>query len=62
MTYKQLIEKLQALPPARLNDDIAIYNTSIGEFQTVHASDIATDIATDILDEGHFYLVVQDNE
>ena len=62
MTYKNLLEKLQNLPKDRLNDTVAVYNASTGEFLSVYDSDVTTAVATDIVPEDTFYLVVQENE
>jgi hypothetical protein len=62
MTYKALLEKLQNLPQDRLNDTVAVYNASTGDFLSVYDSDVSTDVATDIIPADTFYLVVQENE
>ena len=62
MTYKNLLEKLQSLPKDRLNDTVAVYNASTGEFLSVYDSDVTTAVATDIVPEDTFYLVVQEKE
>lgn len=60
MTYKQLIEKLQLLPPERLNDNVTVWNTCNDEFTPVcgvtenkEGSEI---LDTNVLDYGHAVL------
>jgi hypothetical protein len=66
MTYKELLEKLQQLPPERLNDDVTVWvNTFL---VTDYWADEFVPVAklvenkqgslpdTDVLDYGHFVL------
>ena len=57
MTYKQLIEKLQKLPAARLNDNVTVWGGGNSEFipATVLTVNNGNDglVDTDVLDEGH---------
>ena len=60
LTYRQLLERLQALPPERLEDNVTI--AVLGDDDAHPASD--TGIVTDgsdldgVLDVGHFYIVI----
>jgi len=60
MTYKRLIEKLQLLPPERLNDTVTVWNAWNDEFTPVcgltenkEGSEI---LDTNVLDYGHVVL------
>jgi len=60
MTYKRLIEKLQLLPPERLNDTVTVWNAWDDEFTPVcgvtenkEGSEI---LDTNVLDYGHAVL------
>jgi hypothetical protein len=58
MNYKQLIEKLNTLPPERLEDTVTVYDETRDEFLPVVDSEIANPDTIDVLDEGHFYLII----
>jgi hypothetical protein len=58
MNYKQLIEKLNTLPPERLEDNVVVYDETIDEFLPIVDSETANPDTTDVLDEGHFYLII----
>jgi hypothetical protein len=60
MTYKRLIEKLQLLPPERLNDTVTVWDAWTDEFTPVCAvaenKEGSEIIDTDVLDYGHAVL------
>lgn len=57
LTYQQLLERLQALPPERLADNVTIHDDSLlYEFLPAKGTDFQK--GDDILDDGHFYIVV----
>jgi len=58
MTYRQLQEELQKLPPERLDDTVTIYDPDVDEFCGVAYTETANSINNDVLDNGHFYLVL----
>jgi len=62
MTYLDLIQALQQLPPERLQDNVTLFNTNDGEFYPVIALEITGQgeeytEAGGVLDDGHAYLV-----
>ena len=59
MTYKELIEQLQQLPPERLEDTVTVHDPYQDEMIAVVHAETATEDDTDVLDPGHFYLVLK---
>lgn len=60
MTYAELIENLQALDPARLQDTVTVYVQGTDEFYAV-VEDYpfnVSDETCDVLDPGHPYIVI----
>ena len=57
MTYKELFEQLQSLTPEQLNQTVTIKDVSHDEFHGVEETAF-TDGTEDVLDEGHFYLML----
>jgi hypothetical protein len=58
MTYAQLIEALGTIPFDRLNDTVTVYDPDRGDFCGVNSTDVAVEKDNDVLDNGHFYLVL----
>jgi hypothetical protein len=60
MTYKRLIEKLQLLPPERLNDTVTVWNVWTDEFTPVcgvnENKEGSKIFDTNVLDYGHVVL------
>ena len=60
MTYKELLEKLQQLPPDRLNDTVTVWDYWTSEFvpvaKLVENVEDSMHLDTDVLDYGHFVL------
>ena len=60
MTYKQLLEKLNKLPPERLNDTVTVWDYWNNEFKPISAlcenSEGSMILDTDVLDYGHVVL------
>ena len=60
MTYKQLLENLQQIPPERLNDDVTVWDYWTNEFtpvaKLVQNKRRSGHLDTDVLDYGHFVL------
>lgn len=60
LTYEQLLERLQALPPERLADNVSV--VILGDDEVFPATD--TDVVKagsdldGVLDVGHFYIVI----
>ena len=59
MTYKQLLEQLQNLPQERLEDTVTIHDPYQDEMIAVAHTETAEEDDCDVLDPGHFYLVLQ---
>ena len=59
MTYKELLEELQQLDPARLEDTVTIYDPYQDEMIAVVHTATAEEDDNDVLDPGHFYLVLK---
>ena len=60
MTYKQLIDKLQSIPPERLNDTVTVRNVWEDEFTPVcgvtENKEGSCTLDTNVLDYGHIVL------
>lgn len=59
MTFKQLLEELQAMPEDRLEDTATIYEPYDGEYYAISGVGIAREEDNDQLDPGHFYMVLK---
>ena len=59
MTYKELFEQLQQLPPERLEDTVTVHDPYEDEMIAVVHAETATEDDIDVLDPGHFYLVLK---
>lgn len=59
MTYKELLEQLQQLDPARLEDTVTIHDPYQDEYIAVAHAETAEEDDCDVLDPGHFYLVLK---
>jgi hypothetical protein len=58
MTYRTLLNKLQAMPADRLSDAATLFDGSDGQFYSIDELLVADPRDTDVLDEGHFFLTV----
>lgn len=60
MTYRELLAKLQELPPERLEDDVSVYLSLTEEIIPVETSFVMEDSCplSAVLDPGHFCLQV----
>jgi len=61
ITYRDLIENLQAMPPERLDDTVTVYVSGVDEFYSLVEDFpivVAQPDSNDVLDPGHFYLVI----
>ena len=59
MTYKQLLEELQQLSPERLEDTVTIHDPYEDQMIAVVYTAIAEDDDREVLEPGHFYLVLK---
>jgi len=59
MTYHQLIEELKKIPADRLNDTVTVYDPDQDDFCGVNHTEIAEEKDNDVLDPGHFFLVLK---
>jgi hypothetical protein len=59
MTYKQLLEELQELPPERLEDIVTVHDPYEDRMIAVVYTGTAEEDDCDVLDPGHFFLVLK---
>ena len=59
MTYKQLLEQLQQLSPERLEDTVTVYDSYTDEYTASIDTNVANEEFCDVLDQGHFYLILK---
>lgn len=59
MTYKELLEELNAIDPNRLNDTVTIYEPYEDEYIPVVHSFISDARECDVLDDGHYVLLLK---
>lgn len=58
MTYKELLEQLQQLPQERLEDTVTVHDPYQDEMIAVVHTETAEEDDCDVLDPGHFYLIM----
>ena len=58
MTYAELLNALYELPKDRLEDTVTVYNPDTNDFCAINHSEVANEKDNDVLDPGHFYLVL----
>ena len=59
MTYKELLEQLQQLPSGNLDDTVTVYDSYEDQMIAVVYTETAEEDDADVLDPGHFYLVLK---
>ena len=59
MTYKELLEQLQQLPSGNLDDTATVYDSYEDQMIAVVHAETAEEDDCDVLDPGHFYLVLK---
>jgi len=59
MTYKELLEQLQQLPSGNLDDTVTVYDSYEDQMIAVVHTETAEEDDADVLDPGHFYLVLK---
>ena len=59
MTYQQLLEQLQSLPPERLADTVTVLDPYTEEFTAIIDTDVINEEIYDQLDPDHFYLIMK---
>ena len=59
MTYKELLEQLQQLPSENLDDTVTVYDSYEDQMIAVVHAETAGEDDCDVLDPGHFYLVLK---
>ena len=59
MTYKELLEQLQNLPQERLEDTVTVFDSYTDEYTAIIDTDVANEEFCDVLDQGHFYLIMK---
>lgn len=58
MTYRQLFDELKTFDDARLDDTVTIYNPDQDEMYSTLGIGVAAEDDTDLLDEGHIYIIL----
>jgi hypothetical protein len=58
MTYRQLIEKLGTITSERLDDNVTAFDPYAEEFIPIIETETSNE-ENDILDKGHFYLIMK---
>jgi hypothetical protein len=61
ITYKDLLENLQAMTPEQLNQNVTVYVSGVDEFYSLvqdYPIAVAQPENNDVLDPGHTYLVI----
>lgn len=58
MTYAELLNALYELPKDRLEDTVTVYDPDRDDFCGVNHTGISIVDKNDVLDSGHFYLVL----
>lgn len=59
MTYKELLNELLKLNPERLEDTVTVYEPYEDEYISVIDTDQAVESQCDVLDDGHFVLIMK---
>jgi hypothetical protein len=59
MTYAELLNALYELPKDRLEDTVTVYDPDRDDFCGVNHTGISITDKNDVLDHGHFYLVLK---
>ena len=59
MSYKELLEQLQNLPQERLEDTVTVFDSYTDEYTAIIDTDVANEEFCDVLDQGHFYLIMK---
>ena len=59
MSYKELLEQLQNLPQERLDDTVTVFDSYTDEYTAIIDTDVANEEFCDVLDPGHFYLIMK---
>lgn len=60
MTYRELLQELQKLSDEKLDQDVTINLTGMSEYLPLTGFAFAVESECDVVDEGHFLLVVED--
>jgi|LakMenEpi03Aug12_release.lakeMendotaPanAssembly.Ray.scaffolds.fasta_scaffold3496710_1 hypothetical protein len=59
MTYQELLERLKQLPAERLQDTVTAYDPYEDEFIAVIGTEISDEADNDVIDPGHFYVILK---
>ena len=59
MTYKELLNELLKLNPERLEDTVTVYEPYEDEYISVIDTDKVVETQCDVLDDGHFVLIMK---
>ncbi len=59
MSYKELLEQLQNIPQEHLDDTVTVFDSYTDEYTAIIDTDVANEEFCDVLDPGHFYLIMK---
>ena len=58
MTYKELLEKLQALNEEQLSANVTVYDVGAGTFEEIDNTGVSNNISDDQKDTDRFYIEI----
>jgi hypothetical protein len=59
MTYLELKQRLDQLPPGRLDDTVTVYDPYEDEYIAVVGTDVCDEADNDVIDHNHLYLILK---
>ena len=59
MTYQDLLDRIQQLPPDRLQDTVTVYDPYEDEYIAVIGTDVCDEADNDVIDHNHLYLILK---
>lgn len=59
MTYQDLLDRIQQLPPDRLRDTVTVYDPYEDEYIAVIGTDVCDEADNDVIDHNHLYLILK---
>lgn len=59
MTYQDLLDRIQQLPPDRLQDTVTVYDPYEDEYIAVIGTDVCDEADNDVIDHNQLYLILK---
>jgi hypothetical protein len=59
MTYQDLLDRIQQLPPDRLQDTVTVYDPYEDEYIAAIGTDVCDEADNDVIDHNHLYLILK---